>query len=310
MSSSAATHRADGANGRNLGQRYGAEDAPFIVTGSLRGGGITVTEIRVDEPSGRLTDPLPPEETYMLCLLLRERLNDCYWECGRQLPAATLRAGETMIHDLTREPFMLVDKPIHSLLMHLPRATLDALADDANVPRIEGLRYVPGVGVADETIKSIGLTLLPAVRAPDQISRLFMDHLTLAVAVHVAQTYGGMQARSGPIRGGLAPWQEKRSKDMLAADLTGATPLHDIALACGLSISHFARAFRRSTGLAPHAWLQRRRVDVAKDLLRRREQPLAEIALACGFANQNHFTRVFTAQVGLSPGVWRRYLSS
>jgi AraC family transcriptional regulator len=309
MSSSAAAKRADGARGRNLGQRYGAEDAPFIVTGALRGGGITVTEIRVDQPTGRLTDPFPPEDAYMLCLLLRERPDDRYWECGRQLPVATLRAGDTTIHDLTREPFVLLDKPIHSLLMHLPRATLDALADAANVPRIAGLRYQPGIGVADETIKSIGLTLLPAVRAPDQVSRLFMDHLTLALAAHVAQTYGGMQTRSEPIRGGLAPWQEKRSKEMLAADLTGATSLSEIALACGLSVSHFARAFRRSTGLAPHAWLQRHRVDLAKDLLRRREQPLAEIALACGFANQNHFTRVFTTRVGLSPGVWRRYLS-
>jgi AraC family transcriptional regulator len=131
----------------------------------------------------------------------------------------------------------------------------------------------------------------------------------LALAAHVAQTYGGMQPRPEPIRGGLAPWQERRSKEMLAADLTGATSLPEIALACGLSLSHFARAFRRSTGLAPHAWLQHHRVDLAKDLLRRREQPLSDIALSCGFANQNHFTRVFTTQVGLSPGVWRRYLS-
>ncbi len=133
--------------------------------------------------------------------------------------------------------------------------------------------------------------------------------MTLGLGAHVAQTYGGMQARSRPLQGGLAPWQEKRSKEMLASDLAGAMPLSEIATACGLSISHFSRAFRRSTGLAPHAWLLHVRVEGAKAMLRQREASLSMIALACGFADQSHFTRVFTRHVGLSPGAWRKYLS-
>jgi AraC-like DNA-binding protein len=222
---------------------------------------------------------------------------------------STMRAGEFMVHDLRRSPRMMVDKPVHSLLFYLPQTALDALADDANVPRVAELGYEPGVSVPDETVKSLGLSLLPALRAPEQVSRLFMDHLTVAVAAHIAQTYGGMQPHSSPVQGGLAPWQEKRSKEMLASDLTGAAPLHDISRACGLSVSHFSRAFRRSTGFSPHAWLLHMRVEAAKAMLRRREAPLSLIALACGFADQSHFTRVFTRRVGLSPGAWRKYLS-
>ena len=51
------------------------------------------------------------------------------------------------------------------------------------------------------------------------------------------------------------------------------------------------------------------RIEAAKAMLRRREAPLSSIALACGFADQSHFTRVFTRRVGLSPGAWRKYLS-
>ena len=155
-------------------------------------------------------------------------------------------------------------------------------------------------------MKHLGLSLLPALRAPEQVSRLFMDHLALAISAHVAQTYGGMAPYSKPIQGGLAPWQEKRAKDMLAGDLTGATPLHEIASACDLSVSHFSRAFRRSTGLAPHAWLLQTRVETAKEMLRRRDASLSMVALACGFADQSHFTRVFTRRVSLSPGAWRK----
>ena len=253
-----------GAYGRNLGTKYGAKEAPSIVTRSLNSTELAVTEVCVDRPLGRLSDPIPRVDAYMICLMLRDIPNNAYWEDGRQVSAYSLRAGDVTIHDLRRQPLALIDKPIHSLLCYLPSAALNALADQANVPRISELRYEPGVAVSDETIKHVGLSLLPALRTPDQVSRLFTDHVTLALASHCAQTYGGMQTVSRPLKGGLAPWQEKRSKEMLGGDLTGATPLHEIAGACGLSVSHFSRAFHRSTGLAPHAWLLQARVRICE----------------------------------------------
>ena len=295
-----------GAYGRNLGTKYGAEEAPSIVTYSLHSAEIAVTEICVHRPPGRLSDPIPRVNGYMISLMLSDLPDNAYWEDGRQVSAYSLRAGEVTIHDLRREPLALIDKPVHSLLCYIPSAALNALADQANVPRISELRYKPGVGVFDETIRHIGLSLLPALRTPDRASRLFTDHMTLALAAHCAQTYGGMQTVSRPLKGGLAPWQEQRSKEMLAGDLTGATPLHKVAGACGLSVSHFSRAFHKSTGLAPHAWLLQARVESAKTMLRSGDASLSTIARASGFADQSHFARVFTRRVGLSPGAWRK----
>jgi len=303
----ASAHRG-GAYGACLGETYGVKDVPCIITRGPQGAEIAVSEVRVDTPLDRLSDPLPCEDAYSLSLMLRDLPNNSYWENGREAAVRSIRAGESLIHDLRRSPSMLIDKPLHSLLLYLPRTALDALADEASVPRIAELSYEPGVGAPDETIRSLGLSLRPALHAPEQVSRLFMDHLTLAMAAHVAQTYGGMQPYARLTQGGLAPWQEKRSKEMLAGDLTGGTPLNEIARACGLSVGHFSRAFRRSTGFSPHAWLQHIRIETAKAMLRRREPPLAAIALACGFADQSHFTRIFTRRVGLSPGAWRRCL--
>jgi transcriptional regulator GlxA family with amidase domain len=109
-----------------------------------------------------------------------------------------------------------------------------------------------------------------------------------------------------PLRSGLAPWQLKRAEEKLMANLEGNVSLADLAAHCGVSVGHFARAFRRSTGLSPHQWLMRRRVDEAKGLIRTRTLSLSEVALACGFVDQSHFTRVFTRQTGVSPGTWRR----
>jgi transcriptional regulator GlxA family with amidase domain len=93
---------------------------------------------------------------------------------------------------------------------------------------------------------------------------------------------------------------------MLEADLAGRLSLADLAQACGLSIRHFTRAFRQSTGLSPHQWLVRQRVERAKALLQGSSSTLSEIALACGFADQSHFSRLFSRATGTSPGVWRR----
>jgi transcriptional regulator GlxA family with amidase domain len=83
-------------------------------------------------------------------------------------------------------------------------------------------------------------------------------------------------------------------------------PVSDVAEACGLSVNHFSRAFRRSIGKPPHRWLLDRRIQRAQDMLRINHLSLADIALTCGFAEQSHFTRVFTRTVGMPPGAWRR----
>jgi AraC family transcriptional regulator len=295
-----------GVYGQNLGTKFGAEDAPFIATRSLQNGLMAVTELRVDRPLGRLSDPIPRANAYMISLMLSDLPHNSYWEDGRQVSKYSLRAGDVTFHDLLREPLSVIDKPVHSLLLYVPCAAFHALAEQVNVPRISALQYDPGMPVVDDIIRHIGFSLLPALQAPERANRLFTDHVMLALVAHTAQTYGGMQTISRPLKGGLAPWQEKRSKEMLAGDLTGATPLHEIAGTCGLSVSHFSRAFHKSTGLAPHAWLLQARVESAKAMLRSGDASLSTIARACGFADQSHFARVFTHRVRLSPGAWRK----
>jgi AraC-like DNA-binding protein len=294
------------AYGRKFGTKFGAEDAPFVATRSLQGDEIAVTELRVKRALGLLSDTIANKGGYHICLMLADIPENAYWENGRQVSNNSIRAGDVTIHDLAREPQAVIEKPIHSLIMHLPSSAFRTLAEQANVPAISSLRYVPGEPISDQVIRHIGLALVPALQNPEQANRLLIDHLLLAFAAHTAQLYGGMLSISRSLKGGLAPWQERRSKEMLAGDLTGSTPLQVIAETCGLSMIHFSRAFHKSTGLSPHAWLLQARVDSVMAMLRTGDTPLFIIAQACGFANQSHFTRAFTRRVGLSPGSWRK----
>lgn len=107
------------------------------------------------------------------------------------------------------------------------------------------------------------------------------------------------------IKGCLAPWQVKRATDYLLAKLDEDITLADLASSIGLSPFYFARAFKRSTGIPPQRFLMERRVERARELLAGSQMDLAEIALACGFAGQSHFTTAFKRHMGVTPGAWR-----
>ena len=293
--------------GRRLGERMRAEYAQAITTRGLRAAELAVTEVRSDHPSPAMSGSFQREDAFLVGWLLRNCPRREYWEDGKQAPVYDLRAGEIFFVDLKRDPAVLLDKPYHSVHFYLPRAALDAIADDAHAPRITDLsnRPKPGAGAADVTISRLGSLVLPSLSHPDQANPLFVDHILQAVGVHVAQTYGGMRPVSRLVRGGLAPWQERRAMEMIDANLGGVL-VEELARECGFTKAHFSRAFSRSVGMAPHRWLMKRRIEVAKETLRDGRMSLTDVAAACGFSDQSHLSRVFRQTVGVSPGVWRR----
>jgi AraC-like DNA-binding protein len=296
------------AYGQRLGEALRVGSAPAIVTRALRTGDIAVTEIRCDNPLPEMSGPIQHEDAFVVGLKLRDFPDHKCWEDGRLTPVCDLRAGESCLHDLKRDCTVLLDKPYHTLAFYLPRAALEAIADDANAQRIRDLSYQPGAGINDATISSLGCLLLPALSHPDQANPLFVDHVLLAVGVHVAQTYGGMRPMSRLARGGLAPWQERRAKEILRANIKRRVALKEVARECGVSVGYFSHAFRRTLGVAPHKWLIEQRVALSKEKLRDDGLSLSDVAAECGFSDQSHLTRVFRQAVGVSPGAWRRAL--
>jgi AraC family transcriptional regulator len=106
--------------------------------------------------------------------------------------------------------------------------------------------------------------------------------------------------------GGLAPWQLRMVRDHIAVHLVRPLPILELARLARLSPSHFARAFKASTGVSPHAFVMRERIEQAKRLMLETQTSLCEIALICGLADQAHLTRMFRRVTGMSPAAWRR----
>ena len=296
-----------GAFGQRLvGQPLNLKDAPSLITRSLRSAELAVVETRDDNPVPGLCGALPSEDAYLVSLKFRDYPDCECWERGRCVIKTDVRAGATYLYDLKRDPRYVIDKPFHSLFFYLPRSALADIAKQTGAPRIGELAYQPGIGHDDAVVRHLGASLVEALHRQDEANQLFIDHAMLALTAHVAQTYGGLRRSAELARGGLAPWQAKRACERLESDLGGRLSLQQVAAEFDLSVSHFSRAFRISTGLPPHQWLLHQRVKAAKQLMTVRDLPLSEIAMSAGFANQSHFTRVFSAVVGVSPGAWRR----
>ncbi|MDE1994499.1 MAG: helix-turn-helix transcriptional regulator, partial [Rhizobiaceae bacterium] len=215
----------------------------------------------------------------------------------------TIARGSFCLWDLTAPPAASFHDGFSTIRLHLPFAALTEFAVSMGA-RASGLeRMQPGTN--DPILHHLFSCLAPAFQSPEDANPLFVDHIAMAIQIHLLQHYGGGLALSRG-RGGLAGWQVRRAQEAMAANLGGGFSLDELARECGLSSSHFARAFRQSTGLPPHRWFNAKRLDTAKDLLLNSSLSLAEVALASGFSDQSHLTRAFTRAVGSSPASWRR----
>jgi len=105
---------------------------------------------------------------------------------------------------------------------------------------------------------------------------------------------------------GLAPWQARRVVDHVLANLELPIRVEDLARVTRLSTSHFSRAFKLSFRMSPHAYVIALRLARARSLMLESDEQMSQIAAACGFADQAHFSRAFRRRVGCAPGIWRR----
>lgn len=105
---------------------------------------------------------------------------------------------------------------------------------------------------------------------------------------------------------GLAPWQARKVVDHVLAHLETPIRVEDLASMTRLSTSHFSRAFKLSFRMSPHAYVIALRLARARALMLESDEQMSQIAAACGFADQAHFSRAFRRKVGCAPGLWRR----
>lgn len=263
---------------------------------------MTVTRLSSDRDDLVTSPPNPREEAFNIITQLADFRLHRLWRGAALVFEGGHPKGALAITDLREEWRCHHLSPFDNVRFQIPFWHVRAFAAEIGRPDLSGFKCPPGT--LDPVMLGLAQALLPALERPQQASRLFLEQVGLAILTHLTQAYGGVYFPAER-RGTLAPWQEKRALEFLAARLDGGFSIAELAESCELSQSYFIKAFKASFGRTPARWLTEYRVACAKDLLLT-DLPIAEIAISCGFADQSHLTKIFSAVTGGTPARFRR----
>jgi AraC-like DNA-binding protein len=291
--------------------RESLDDITSLSSVSFARGDLSIGRYRRDRPGLGVSRPNPICPMVMAVVILRPRPAHVGWHDDRLVEVPALGAGALNCLDLREAWTMDLSEPFDSFHAFIPLTAFDEVTAEMKRSRIERLNCPIGVEHTDETMLNLARALNPVLARPEYATALLTDHVFLAMVAHLAGTYGGLRrgdthAHTAPKGRMLTPLQERRVTSRLLDDLAGDPSVAELAALCGLSRSYFIRAFKQINGMPPHRWLLMQRVKHAKALLRGTKLPIAEIAVACGFADQSHLTRAFSKAFRISPAAWRR----
>lgn len=263
---------------------------------------LIVTRLRYDGTDLLPASPNVRDDAFSVIIQLADFRHHKLWRNGHLVFEGGHPEGTAAITDLRDEWQCHHLSAFDNMRFHIPFSYIKSFADEAGRPEFTGLNCRSGQ--IDDVILGLAQALVPILETPEYSSRLFLDQIALAMLAHLTQAYGGLHFPTKR-KGTLAPWQEKRATEFLAAHLNAQLSITDLAAACELSKSYFIKAFRETFGKTPYRWLMEYRIVRAREMLRS-TKAIAEIAVACGFTDQSHLTRVFSEITGEAPGIWRR----
>lgn len=158
----------------------------------------------------------------------------------------------------------------------------------------------------DAHLHALSATLIKDAFTDAVFGDFYEETIGLAIVARLTQVRAPQSNVCKKAVSPLASWRLQRVLDFAEAHLSGAITLADMAKVSGITCMHFAAQFRAKTGMRPHEYVLRMRIERAQNLLLDPEHSLIDIAQACGFRSQPHFTSVFKRFVGAPPQQWRR----
>jgi AraC family transcriptional regulator len=188
-------------------------------------------------------------------------------------------------------PHVEIDRQVPLLELFIEPKTITAIAP--------GYSLTPQINIRDPLIEQMGLALYRAAKTSGADSALYAESMAIGLSAHLMRNYSSANLVTPP--GTLAPKKLQQIYDYIAANLDRSLSLAELSHVLDLSLHHFATLFKRSTGLTPHQYVLKARIDRAITLLKTTELPIVAIAHRVGFQTQSHFTRIFRQQTRMTP---------
>jgi AraC family transcriptional regulator len=165
---------------------------------------------------------------------------------------------------------------------------------------------------SDPFIENVATQILKELASETSTGRLLIEALGSALSAYLVHTYSATDAAPkyiGDDHKPLDPKRLTRVTDFINAHVDRDFTVGDLASVACMSPAHFSRSFKAATGKAPHEYVSRQRLDLAKRLLVTGDRALVDIAYAVGFSSQANFNRAFRKAVGTTPSLFRAQMS-
>ena len=248
-----------------------------------------------------------PEDSHLVCIALR-RMDIRLSVAGGLVHDGIVTPGTLQVTAPAVPAECIFRGAYDALHLHVSNGLLDEWAS-ATPGGCNALVLADAAPSHDPVTERLGLALLAAEQLGSMFGPIYADSLSIAIVSRLLASRSGMTNPGRSPVAGLVKWRLNRAIEYVEAHLGEPINLADVAAAAGLTRMHFAAQFRAATGLRPHEYLLRRRVERAQQMLLVPSMPVVDVALEVGFQTQAHFTSVFKRIVGQPPHAWRRMQS-
>lgn len=187
------------------------------------------------------------------------------------------------------------------LSLRLEPAALQQLLGDASTGQSSPPWRAPA---HDPVIEHYAALIQHELHQSGSLSEDFLGPMSRLIGQHVARAYLHPSS-AAPLPMRLSAAQRERIDKYIHATLPAPVIIEQLAAACELSQYQLMRLMKRALGISPQQYVQERRIDLARKLLRESDLPLTEIAFELGFSSQSHFTSAFRALTGHTPKAYR-----
>ncbi|MFT3791855.1 MAG: AraC family transcriptional regulator [Rudaea sp.] len=231
---------------------------------------------------------------------MRRRIDGGPWRLERMAP------GKISILTRAEPSCWYWDAPIDVIHVYLTRnqlAKISAETFDRDIADV----HLNDVLSAQDDVVSHGLNAIAnEVQTSNIGGKLYADAVATQLSVHLLRHYANVSLCEPRSVHGLSHVQARILDSYIESNFDRQLSLEELASVTRTSASHFLRQFKTRYGMPPHAYVLKRRLEHAQNLLRRTRLPIKDISARAGFSDQSHMTRVFQRFLGTTPHQYRQ----
>jgi AraC family transcriptional regulator len=227
----------------------------------------------------------------------KERILSGEFRCGR------FKEGDICLTPATAPVSVRLHDACEVMHLYIEPALMTQLT--ADVVNVDSLELIPQFKLNDPLIYQIGIALKTKLETEGVWDRLYTESMAMAISVQLIQHYSVQHLKVRNYVDGLPQAQLQQAIEYIHEHTAQNLSITEIAQWVGLSPFYFSRLFKQSTGLTPHQYLIKCRIEQAKQLLKTTNLSIATVATQVGFVDQSHLTRHFKRHLGVSPSQFR-----